>query len=143
MDVLVNFLERITNITSKLRNKINPNLKVIINGGGKLSAKIAEELHVLLNIKYFQGYDDDNSEGMGRPTSASTKYKVRTWETYKATDTLPKCELLIKSDSIFRGYFLEKEYTENAFTNDDYFKTGDVVQINKNVTLTFLDRSKG
>ncbi|SOS80814.1 acyl-CoA synthetase, putative [Plasmodium sp. gorilla clade G1] len=152
-----NFLERITNISSKLRNKINPNLKVIINGGGKLSGKIADELCVLLNIKYFQGYgitegtgpifaqciDDDNSEAMGRPTSPSTKYKVRTWETYKATDTLPKGELLIKSDSIFRGYFLEKEYTKNAFTNDGYFKTGDVVQINKNGTLTFLDRSKG
>ncbi|SCQ12695.1 acyl-CoA synthetase,putative [Plasmodium sp.] len=152
-----NFLERITNISSKLRNKINPNLQVILNGGGKLSAKIADQLRILLDIKYFQGYgitegtgpifaqslNDDNSEGMGGPASPSTRYKVRTWETYKATDKLPKGELLIKSDSIFRGYFLEKESTKNAFTNDGFFITGDVVQINKDGTLTFLDRSKG
>ncbi|SOV20149.1 acyl-CoA synthetase, putative [Plasmodium sp. gorilla clade G2] len=152
-----NFLERITNISSKLRNKINPNMKVILNGGGKLSAKIADELRVLLNIKYYQGYGltegtgpifaqsmyDDNSEGMGGPICPSTKYKVRTWETYKATDRLPKGELLIKSDSIFRGYFLEKESTKNSFTKDGYFKTGDVVQINDNGSVTFLDRSKG
>ncbi|SOV24743.1 acyl-CoA synthetase,putative [Plasmodium sp. DRC-Itaito] len=150
-------VEGITSISSKIKDEINPNMNVIINGGGKLSAKIAEELRVLLNIKYYQGYglteltgpiflqdvEDDNTESMGVPVSPSTKYKVRTWETYKATDTLPKGELLIKSDSVFSGYFLEEECTQNAFTNDGYFKTGDIVQINDNGSLTFLDRSKG
>nr|AAD10388.1 acyl-CoA ligase antigen [Plasmodium falciparum 3D7] len=154
---LVNFLENLFHISSKIKEKVNPNLEIILNGGGKLSPDVASELCNLLNIKYCQGYgltetggaifgkhvEDLNFECIGGPICPNTKYKVRSWETYKATDTLPKGELLIKSDSIFRGYFLEKEYTKNAFTNDGYFKTGDVVQINKNGTLTFLDRSKG
>ncbi|SCQ12731.1 acyl-CoA synthetase,putative [Plasmodium sp.] len=150
-------VEGITSVSSKIRDVINPNMCAIINGGGKLCPGIGAELSVLLNVKYYQGYglteltgpsfiqdvEDSNAESMGVPISPSTKYKVRTWEIYKATDTLPKGELLIKGDSMFSGYFLEKECTENAFTNDGYFKTGDIVQINDNGSLTFLDRSKG
>ncbi|CDO66489.1 acyl-CoA synthetase [Plasmodium reichenowi] len=150
-------VEGITSVSSKIKDKINPNVRAIINGGGKLCPDIASELSVLLNVKYYQGYgltelagpsfiqdvNDKNTESMGVPISPSTKYKVRSWETYKATDTLPRGELLIKSDSMFSGYFLEKECTKNAFTDDGYFKTGDIVQINENGSLTFLDRSKG
>ncbi|SCQ12709.1 acyl-CoA synthetase, putative [Plasmodium gaboni] len=150
-------LEKVMKVSSKIRQKVNPNLEVILNGGGKLSAKIADELCILLDIKYYQGYGlteftgpifaqrviDNNSEGMGGPTCPSIRYKVRTWETYKASDSLPKGELLIKSNAMFNGYFLEKEFTKNCFTHDGYFITGDVVQINKDGSLTFLDRSKG
>ncbi|SOV20043.1 acyl-CoA synthetase, putative [Plasmodium sp. gorilla clade G2] len=150
-------VEGITSVSSKIKDVINPNMRAIVNGGGKLCPNIANELGVLLNVKYYQGYglteltgpafiqdvEDDNTESMGVPISPSTKYKVRTWEIYKATDTLPKGELLIKSDSMFSGYFLEKECTQNSFTNDGYFKTGDIVQINDNGSVTFLDRSKG
>ncbi|SOV83907.1 acyl-CoA synthetase [Plasmodium reichenowi] len=151
------FLESLFKISSKIKNKVNRNLEVILNGGGKLSPAIASELSVLLNVKYYQGYgltestgpifaqdtSDTNSESMGIPLSPNTIYKVKTWETYKATDTLPKGELLIKSGSIFSGYFLEKENTKKSFTEDGFFKTGDVVQVNKDGSLTFLDRSKG
>ncbi|SPJ11217.1 acyl-CoA synthetase [Plasmodium sp. DRC-Itaito] len=150
-------VEGITHISSKIKEKINPNMDVILNGGGKLSPEVAEGLSVLLNVKYYQGYgltestgpiflqdvDDSSTENMGVAVSPSTRYKVRTWEIYTAKDTLPKGELLVKSDSMFCGYFLEKESTENAFTKDGYFKTGDIVQINDNGSLTFLDRSKG
>ncbi|SCQ12897.1 acyl-CoA synthetase [Plasmodium sp. DRC-Itaito] len=151
------FLEGLFKISSKIKKKVNTNLEVILNGGGKLSPKIANELRVLLNINFYQGYgltestgpifaqdtSDTNTESMGIPVSPNTKYKVKTWETYKATDTLPKGELLVKSGSIFSGYFLEKENTEKSFTEDGYFKTGDVVQVNSDGSLTFLDRSKG
>ncbi|SOV20390.1 acyl-CoA synthetase [Plasmodium sp. gorilla clade G2] len=153
----VNFLDNIFHVSRKIKEKVNPNLQIILNCGGKLSADVAQELCALLNINYCQGYGltesgggifgnhekDTNFECIGGPIAANTKYKVRSWETYKATDTLPKGELLVKSDSIFKGYFLEKEHTKKAFTKDGYFITGDVVQINKNGSLLFLDRSKG
>ncbi|KYN93130.1 acyl-CoA synthetase, partial [Plasmodium gaboni] len=154
---LGNFLENIFHVSRKIKEKVNPNLQIILNCGGKLSADVAQELCALLNINYCQGYGltetaggvfgtnegDFNFESVGGPIAANTKYKVRTWETYKATETLPKGELLVKSDSIFKVYFLEKEDTKRSFTHDGYFITGDVVQINKNGFITFLDRSKG
>ncbi|SOV75400.1 acyl-CoA synthetase [Plasmodium reichenowi] len=156
-DCFTDLLEGITGYSTKIRNCVNPNLEVILNGGGKLSPRIAEELRVILNVNFYQGYGltettgpifvqqrrDYNTESMGGPISPNTKYKVRTWETYKASDSTPKGELLIKSDSIFKGYFLERELTENSFTYDRFFVTGDIVQINDNGSLTFLDRSKG
>ncbi|SCQ12712.1 acyl-CoA synthetase, putative [Plasmodium gaboni] len=154
---LGNFLDNVFNVSRKIKEKVNPNLQIILNCGGKLPPDVANELCTLLNINYCQSYGltetaggvfgtnegDFNFESVGGPIAANTKYKVRTWEIYKATDTLPKGELLVKSDSIFKGYFLEKECTQNSFTNDGYFITGDVVQINKNGFITFLDRSKG
>lgn len=136
-----NFLDKIVGVSCRIKEKINPNLEVIINGGGKLSAQIARELSVLLNVNTYQVYgltetngaifvqnhNDFDTDSVGGPISPTTKYKVKTWETYKATDTLPKGELLVKSDSVFCGYFLEKELTKNAFTHDGYFKTGDIV----------------
>ncbi|SOV11129.1 acyl-CoA synthetase [Plasmodium sp. gorilla clade G2] len=150
-------IEKCTNISYKIKNKINPELKMLLNGGGKLSSKIADELCILLDVDYFQGYgltestgalfvqngDKYNTENIGGPISPNTKYKLRSWETYKANDNIPKGELLVKSDSMFNGYFLEREYSKKAFTHDGYFITGDVFQINKDGSLTFLDRSKG
>ncbi|SOV20401.1 acyl-CoA synthetase, putative [Plasmodium sp. gorilla clade G2] len=151
------FLENVFHISSKIKEKINPNLEIILNGGGKLSAEVTLELCTLLNINYCQGYgltessgaifgnhaEDSNFESIGGSVAPNTKYKVRTWDKYKATDPLPKGELLVKSDSIFKGYFLEEEDTKRAFTHDGYLITGDVVKINKNGSLIFLDRSKG
>ncbi|KYO02011.1 acyl-CoA synthetase [Plasmodium reichenowi] len=151
------FIEKCTNISARIKGNVSPKMQMLLNGGGKLSSKIADELCVLLNVGYMQGYGltestgalfvqdglGCNTENVGGPISSSTRYKLISWEKYKANDLYPKGELLVKSDCMFSGYFLEREYTKNAFTDDGYFKTGDVFQINEDGTLTFLDRSKG
>lgn len=50
------FLENTFHVSSKIKEKVNPNLEVILNCGGKLSADIAQDLCTLLNINYCQGY---------------------------------------------------------------------------------------
>ncbi|CRG94353.1 acyl-CoA synthetase, putative [Plasmodium gallinaceum] len=150
------FLESITHISKKIRRRINPNLTFMINGGGRLSSKIEKELHILLDAKIYQGYgltettgplflqnkDDMHYSTVGGPISSSTVFKLVTWESYNVNDKLPKGELLVKSKQLFCGYFLRKEQTKNAFTEDNFYKTGDVVQINDNGSISFLDRSK-
>ncbi|ETW51573.1 hypothetical protein PFMALIP_00305 [Plasmodium falciparum MaliPS096_E11] len=151
------FIEAITNISKKIRSKINPNLNTFITGGGKTSPKVISELSLLLNVSIQQGYGltettgplfvqhrkDKDPESTGGPISPHVLYKVQSWEIYNAKDSLPRGELLIKGDCIFHGYFVHKDITDNSFTEDKFFKTGDIVQINKNGSLTFLDRSKG
>ncbi|SCM00658.1 acyl-CoA synthetase, putative [Plasmodium chabaudi adami] len=151
------FVESITGISKKIRNKINPTLKMFLNGGGKLSSDVEKELSLLLDIDIYQGFGmtetagpifvqdprDKSDNTVGGPHVKSVEYKVSTWETYDAKSQPPKGELLIKSDQLFRGYFLKEDLTKSSFTKDKYFKTGDVVQINKNGSITFLDRSKG
>ncbi|SCQ12548.1 acyl-CoA synthetase,putative [Plasmodium sp.] len=85
--------------------------------------QIARELSVLLNVNTYQVYGLTESDGaifvqkhndfdidsVGGTIAPTTKYKVKTWEFYKDTNTLPKGELLVKRDSVFCLYFLEKE----------------------------------
>ncbi|CAD2085364.1 acyl-CoA synthetase, putative [Plasmodium vinckei lentum] len=151
------FVESITGISKKIRNKINPTVKMFLSGGGKLSPDVEKELSLLLDIDIYQGFGmtetagaifvqhpkDKSGNTVGGPHIKPVEYKVSTWETYDAKSNPPKGELLIKSDQLFRGYFLKDDLTKSSFTKDDYFKTGDVVQINKSGSITFLDRSKG
>ncbi|CXH95792.1 long-chain acyl-CoA synthase, putative [Plasmodium berghei] len=154
LDYLV---ETITGISKQIRNKINPSLKALVNGGGKLSEDVERELSLLLDVDIYQGFgmtetagpifmqraQDKSVNSVGGPSIQHIEYKVTTWEAYDAGSKPPKGELLIKSDQLFRGYFLKNDLTKDSFTPDNYYKTGDVVQINKNGSITFLDRSKG
>ncbi|CAD2094014.1 acyl-CoA synthetase, putative [Plasmodium vinckei lentum] len=150
-------VESITGVSKKIRSKINPSLKMFLSGGGKLSSDVESELSLLLDVDIYQTYGmtetagsifiqgpkDKSINNVGGTHIKPIEYKVSTWETYDAKSKPPKGELLIKSDQLFRGYFLKEDLTKSLFTKDNYFKTGDVVQINQNGSVTFLDRSKG
>ncbi|SBT32135.1 ATP-dependent acyl-CoA synthetase, putative [Plasmodium ovale wallikeri] len=150
-------LESLTHVSKQIKNKINPKLDLFFSGGGKISPTVESELSTLLDINFYQGYGltettgpifvqnkkDKSVNNIGGPVSPDTQYKVVTWEAYDAKSNPPKGELLIKSNQLFSGYFLRKEQTKEAFTEDNFYKTGDVVQINSNGSITFLDRSKG
>ncbi|CAA9986698.1 ATP-dependent acyl-CoA synthetase, putative [Plasmodium knowlesi strain H] len=151
------FLENMTHVSQKIKDKINPTLDVFFSGGGKISPKVERDLSVLLNINFYQGYGltettgpimvqhqrDNSTNSIGGPVSPHVQYKVVTWEKYDAKGRPPRGELLLKGQQLFSGYFLRPEQTKSAFTKDKFYKTGDVVQINKDGSITFLDRSKG
>ncbi len=51
-------------------------------------------------------------------------------------------EITVKGPSIFKGYFKNEEMTEEAFTADRYFKTGDIGHIDEEGYLHITDRKK-
>lgn len=48
----------------------------------------------------------------------------------------------MKGPSIFSGYYKNPEKTAEAFTEDGWFKTGDVGKVFENGTIQIIDRSK-
>ena len=51
-------------------------------------------------------------------------------------------EVQVKGDNVLRGYYKDKEATRAAFTNDNWFKTGDIGVIDNDGYLYLRGRSK-
>ncbi len=51
-------------------------------------------------------------------------------------------EILYRSPSLFAGYLNDVQATREAFTEDGWFRTGDVAQMDENGYLSFVDRKK-
>ncbi|MBY0463782.1 MAG: AMP-binding protein, partial [Burkholderiales bacterium] len=51
-------------------------------------------------------------------------------------------ELLIRSPAMFKGYFKSPEQTASAFTDDGFFKTGDMAMVNAEGQLRLTGRNK-
>jgi crotonobetaine/carnitine-CoA ligase len=51
-------------------------------------------------------------------------------------------EILYRSPSLFGGYLNDEQATREAFTEDGWFRTGDVACMDENGYLAFMDRKK-
>jgi long-chain acyl-CoA synthetase len=51
-------------------------------------------------------------------------------------------EILVRSDTIFAGYYKDHEATAAAFTHDGFFRTGDVGELDEQGWLRITDRKK-
>jgi long-chain acyl-CoA synthetase len=61
---------------------------------------------------------------------------------YHATNSPPQGEIWIRGNSVTSGYLdLEKENAE-AFTDDGWFKTGDIGEWDRNGQIKIIDRKK-
>jgi len=61
---------------------------------------------------------------------------------YFSTNNPPQGEIYLRGPAIFKGYYKRPDEDEKAFTEDGWFKTGDVGQWQKDGTLVIIDRLK-
>ncbi|HPX92546.1 MAG TPA: AMP-binding protein, partial [Spirochaetota bacterium] len=52
-------------------------------------------------------------------------------------------ELLVKGDCLFSGYWNNPKATKEAFTEDGFYRTGDIVEVLADNYLKIVDRKKG
>ncbi|MEC5394359.1 AMP-dependent synthetase/ligase [Bergeyella sp. RCAD1439] len=127
----------------KWREGLGGNIITLVSGSAALSARLN---------KMFQNAGIPILEGYGL-TETSPVIAVNSFDRMKIgtvghpLDNLdvkiqPDGEISVKGPSVFIGYHNNEEMTREAFTEDGYFKTGDIGHIDEEGFLYITDRKK-
>ncbi len=130
-------------VYSKMRNAIGGNFKLIVSGSCALNKTI---LRFLLNIglPVYEGYGLTECSPV---VSANCAQSVSLGSVGKPLKHLQvkigeNNEVLVKGDSVFRGYHNLPDLNAEIFTSDGFFKTGDQGSIDENGFLSLTGRIK-
>lgn len=130
-------------IFSKFREFFGGNLKACITGGAALS----NEIYLIFNgagISILQGYGlTETSPVITSNNPVNVKLgtvgkPIRNVQVRIASDG----EIEVCGPSIMRGYYNKPEATNDAFTEDGWFKTGDIGNLDEDGFLKITDRKK-
>jgi long-chain acyl-CoA synthetase len=130
-------------VYSKVKEKLGGRLRVAISGGAPLASDIAE-FFLTLDILILEGY------GLSECTTACSvnlpgRVKFGTvgrilpdFEVKTADDG----EVLIRSDTVFAGYYNDEEATREAIDSEGWLHSGDIGEIDEDGFLRITDRKK-
>ena len=130
-------------VYSKIKEIMGGKLRYAISGGAPLGERLGA---------FFRGIGIPVLEGYGltetsAPTAVNTPDSLRIGSVGPA---YPGCyvkvaddgELLVKGDHVFRGYHNNKKATAEVFTEDGWFRTGDIGRIDDEDFIWITGRKK-
>lgn len=130
-------------VFSKLMEKLGGKVRFAVSGGAPLNGDIAEFFHAA-GLLILEGYGlTETCAAVSLNTHLEYKFgsvgiPLGNSEFKLAEDG----ELLVKSDKVMIEYYNNPEATKETFTEDGFFKTGDVAQIDDKGFVTITDRKK-
>ncbi|CAN5869941.1 AMP-dependent synthetase/ligase [soil metagenome] len=130
-------------VFDKLRQAIGGRMRFFVSGGAKLNAEIGEFFYAA-GVKVMEGYgltetspviscnrlDNPRFGTVGLPLS-NLEVKI------SAED-----EVLVRGPSVMSGYLNNEQATAEAFTEDGFFRTGDIGEFDEAGYLKITDRAK-
>ena len=130
-------------VYSKVKSRLGGRLRAAISGGAPLAKEIAEFFHVL-DLLVLEGY------GQTECTTASNCNLPSRFKFGTVGPALPGIEvttaedgeILVRGETIFAGYYNDKEATREVLPGDGWLHTGDVGEIDHEGFLTVTDRKK-
>ena len=130
-------------VFSKVKERLGGRLRRPISGGAPLAKEVAE-LFDALGLCILEGY------GLTECTTAATTNRSNRYRFGTVGPALPGFELrlaedgelLIRSETVFAGYFKEPEATAAVLDEDGWLRTGDIATIDEDGFVTITDRKK-
>ncbi|BCJ51016.1 AMP-dependent synthetase [Actinoplanes sp. NBRC 14428] len=130
-------------VFSKLQQRLGGRLRVLVSGSAPLSRDIAE-FFAAANLPIMEGY--------GLTESSAANFVNRLGKLKIGTVGQPlgdlECriesdgEILLRGKPVMRGYHNLPKETEEAFTEDGFFRTGDIGELDADGYLKITDRKK-
>ena len=118
------------------------NLRLIISGAANVPPRLVD-IFTKMGVEFCFGYGltetanltSANADAVTHPTSIG---KIYPGQETKVVDG----ELWIKGDNVFSGYYKDPEKTAEAFSEDGWFRTGDLVRFDEDGFLYITGRIK-
>jgi len=130
-------------VYSKVKARLGGRLRVANAGGAPLSREIAEFFHAI-DILILEGY------GLSEVTTAATVNRPEAFKFGTVGKPLPGVEIriaedgeiLLRSNTVFAGYYREPEATREVLDDEGFVHTGDVGHVDEDGFLVITDRKK-
>jgi long-chain acyl-CoA synthetase len=130
-------------VYAKVKERLGGRLRIGISGGAPLAKEIAEFFHAL-DVLILEGY------GLTECTTAATVNRPSKFRFGTVGPALPGTELrvaddgelLIRSGTVFAGYYKEDDATAEVLGNDGWLRSGDIAAIDDDGFVTITDRKK-
>jgi long-chain acyl-CoA synthetase len=141
----------------KVRDGLGGNIDHLISGGGSLSADLCALYHGM-GLPILEGYgltetspvvsvNPPEEPKVGTIGPPVVDEEIRVDDSVVGEDAFSDAEgevgeLLVKGPNVTDGYWNMPEATERAFTEDGWFRTGDIVEIRPDDYIEFRERAK-
>ena len=130
-------------VFKKWREAVGGNIRIFISGGAPLAPEIAY-LFMAAGLQILQGYGLTETSPS---VSCNTETRNRIGTVGPVMDNVEvriaeDGEILVKGDTVMKGYYNRPAENEEAFTADGWFRTGDIGHLDPDGFLVITDRKK-
>ena len=130
-------------VFSKWHEAFGGRIRLLLSGGAALSEELAR-IYIGAGIPIIQGYGLTETSPVVTASSLDD-YRVGTVGRaipHVEIRTAEDGEIEVRGPNVMRGYYNKPEETQTAFTEDGWFKTGDIGTIDADGFLRITDRKK-
>jgi long-chain acyl-CoA synthetase len=130
-------------VYAKVKERLGGRLRIAISGGAPLAREIGEFFHAL-DLLILEGY------GLTECTTAATVNRPERFRFGTVGPALPGVELrladdgelLIRTNTLFAGYYRDEAATREVFDEQGWLRSGDIASIDDDGFVSITDRKK-